>query len=268
MTIVVSVIIGIVLLILFGLLMGMIIFYPSMKYILEATTRDIAEESGIKSLIILGISYIDYFLVLIRCILKFILNSLIHLKGFLNEPTFFKDQFIDLTSLRIFLSKTWHKGDLTIQASFFNIETFYRMINNSFVPSTPSSLYGYQSSYLIDHFSLYITGLGMVLSLYVWTLKDYKSRVYKVLVLFLCFLMFFPFFSFIFSANLSSLYTRWFNIVGLPLLLIDAHVLDEVGLFNLKTKRLFFIVIILFYLAFISSFHHLDKIMGFADKLR
>lgn len=244
-----------VLLILLGLCMAMAVFMPSYFYITRSTTRSVVEENSVANLISMFKSYLEYILTYLQCLLKLLKNSP-NIGLFKNSKLIF-DSFYELRCL---------KNTMDVNKYTFNIEVFFRILNNTYVPATSSSYYGYLELYSTEHMSLYITGVGLLISSYVWFMKDYKSKVFKAMLVLIMILMSVPFFSYILSANLSVLYTRWMNVIPIPLLLITAHVLNENETFNLKPKHLVTAGVVLAYFALFSSYHHLEELSSIALK--
>ncbi len=247
-------------LILLGLMMCMAIFLPSMNFIMASTSRDVASGGSIKGLVVMFKSYIDCGATAITCFFKMGLKCFTVKGGIFNNRYLFSDSFIQLRHLyhRLLLRRT--VNDITVLPSFFNVEEYFRMAATTFTPLTPSSFYGFQGSYFIEHISFYITGMGLVFSTYIWFMNDYKSKVYKAILIISVIMMLLPFFSYIYSANLEVLYTRWFNVISIPLLLIDAHVLSENDMYSLKPKKLVIGIIFLAYIAIFASYHTFDTI--------
>ena len=247
-------------LILFGLSMAMVIFLPSMDFVLQSTSRNVAGGGSIKSLLLMVATYLDVALTFITCSFKALINVVSSFKGFSNVFEMVDNSFIQLRYLINTISKSRTIDGTKLLASLFDIEEYYRVMSTTFTPVTPSSFYGYQSSYFIEHISLYITGIGLVLSTYIWSMKDRRSNIYKIITLLCVFMMLLPFFSYILSANLEVLYTRWFNVVTIPMLLIAGHVVNENGLYNLKEKPMIIGLVSLLYVGIFGAYHHLQKI--------
>ena len=196
-------------LIVFGLLMGMAVFLPSVLFILKSTSRSVVEGSSISKMVMIIKTYFELPLTFISSIFNTIKNTFIHNVGLLKpNNTVIRDSFVQFRYLLHTVSKTRTIDGIRYFSSFFDPEVLYRIMGSAFVPSTPSSFYGYLGSYFLEHASIYITGVGILISSYVWFLKDYKSRVFKIVLIVLVILVCLPLFSYIFSANLSVLYTR------------------------------------------------------------
>jgi len=253
-----------VLCVVLGLIMGMCVFLPSIKFVLSSTSRDIASGGSIKGLVYILYGYLDLFITLIVSFFKLIFNLFTTKSGLFSNMMVFDNSFIQVRYIYHTLQDERIFNDVTVMESFFETFEYYRMLSTTFTPLTASSFYGYQSSYFIEHFSFYVTGIGLLVSVYLWFMKDYKSRIYKILIIMLVIMMLLPFFSYILSANLEVLYTRWFNVVMIPLLLIDAHVIEEHGsILNLKPKKLLISLIIMIYLGILAAYNHLDTLYYF-----
>ncbi|MCB9498444.1 MAG: YfhO family protein [Bacillales bacterium] len=246
-----------VLFIMLGLLMAMAIFMPSVYYITRSTSRSISSDDSISTMIKMFASYFDLIITFFMSFVNMFVNSFKEGAGLLRNNMVIYDSFIQLRYVKSTMS------DLKY---LFNPEEFFRILNNTFTPSSPSSFYGYQSSYFIEHISLYVTGVGLTLSSYVFFMKDYKSKVYKWMVVLMVIFMSVPFFSYILSADLSVLYTRWINVLTIPILLMAGHVLSENNLYELKPKYLIVAAIFLAYFACLSSYHHLENLTALAEK--
>lgn len=248
-------------LILLGLLMGMSMFLPSVLFILNSTTRAVVEgTSSLTRLMYMLLSYFDVIWVAIKSSIKLLVNIIVYPIGFFKNNTMIRDSFVDLRYLVAALKTNYVLDGKQYFASFFNDEVFYRVMGSTFTPSWPSAFYGYLDSYFLEHASLYITGSGVLIGSYVVFLKDRTSRVYKVMMIIILLFMSLPIFSYIFSANLEVLYTRWMNVIDIPLLLITAHVLENVDLKDIKPGRVLILFIIFLYLATVSTYHHLVKL--------
>lgn len=245
----------------------MAIFLPSVMYILKSTTRNVTE--GTSSIVKLGnmfISYIDLGITAVVSFFKMIGNLFKYNISVNRNAYLFRDSFVQVRYLYHSMMKNITNNGVTSRyASLFNEEVLYRILGSLFVPSTPSSFYGYLSSYFLEHASLYITGTGILISSYVWFLKDYKSRIYRIMSVIILVFISVPFWSYIFSANLEVVYTRWMNVVSIPLLLMCAHVLSETDLYDVKPRNYIILGIILVYFGVVSSFHHLEKLTTLAD---
>lgn len=256
-----------VFLILLGLGMGMLTFLPAFTYILESTSREVMETSSLAQMLELVKNYIECFIELILSFFRLIKLLFTSRGGLFKNSTIVSDAFLNFNYLVEKLSTYRYVDGNKFLPAFFDIEELYRVFNNTFSPSEATSFYGYQSSYFIEHFSLYITTFGLLVSTYVWFLKDYRSKVYRFILLFIFFMMSLPLFSYILSANLSVLYTRWFSIISIPLLVIVGHVLTEKEqITNLKPSKLIFSSIILSYLALVSATHHNIKYNYYGEK--
>jgi len=248
-----------------GLVMGMMIFYPSIKFVLSSTSREVAGGGSLKGMVYMLYGYMDLVITIIVSFVKCFVSIIKTKTGLLVNPLVFDKEFVQVRYLYHVIKDTRVYKDVTVVNSFFEIKEYYRMLQDTFTPLTPSSFYGYQSSYFLEHMSFYITGVGLLFSVYLWFLNDYKSKVYKMIMVFVVFMMLLPFFSYILSANLEVLYTRWFNVVTIPLLLIDAHVLNEEGLYNLKAKKLVPSAIILIYMGILAAYNHLYELSYFGS---
>ncbi len=255
-----------VLLILLGLLMSMCIFLPSVLYILHSTPRQVIDGgSSFTKLIMMFLSYIEVIEAFFKSIYFLLVNLVKHQISFFNNNLMIGESFATLRGL-IRVLKTRHTlGDLNLFSSFFSDEVFYRVMGSTFVPSWPSAFYGYLDSYFLEHASLYITGFGILIASYVFFLKNRTSKVYKAMVFVFLLFMSLPFFSYIFSANLEVLYTRWMNVLSIPLIIIMAHVLNETDLKDLNKAGVISLFFIFLYLAAISTFHHLVKLSELAE---
>ena len=249
-----------VVLILLGLCMAMVVFLPSMDFILKSTSRDVASGGSVKGLLILSRGYVEVAISAITCTFKTGINIFKTPTGLLKNRMFFMDGYLPLRQLYRTLLTKRTVDDLKVLASFFNVEEYYRVMSTTFTPVTPSSFYGYQSSYFIEHVSLYITGAGLVLTSYIWFMKGFKANVFKGTMIVSIFMMLLPFFSYIYSANLDVLYTRWFNVISIPMLIIAGYTMDSEGLFELKPKKLIGSFVILAYFGIFGSYHHLYNI--------
>ena len=252
-------------LILFGLMMSLVIFLPSMEFVLQSTSRNVAESGSLKGLFILFRGYIEAFLSLLSCTFRMLLNVFKTPTGLIKNRTFFYDSYLPLRQLYHTLSIRRNVDGNIILPSFFDVEEYYRVMSTTFIPLTPSSFVGFQGSYFIEHISLYITGAGLILTSYIWFMNDYKSRVFKVTMVLCMIMMVLPFFSYILSASLDVLYTRWFNVVSIPMLVIVAYVLDNVGLYDLKPSKIGIILLVLLYFGIFGSYHYQDRINGFGN---
>nr|MCR5564426.1 YfhO family protein [Gammaproteobacteria bacterium] len=254
-------------LIILGLMFSMVIFLPSTLYILKSTTRSVVEEgSSLKSLIMMAKAYLTLPIELFKSIIEFIKLLFNPNVSLLKNAYMYRDAFVGFRYAISLLIKNRTIDGVTYYAAFFDKEVLYRIMGSIFVPSYPAEFYGYLESYFLEHASLYITGTGIFLATYVLFLKDYKSKVYKWMYVVMIIFMSLPFFSYIFSANLSVLYTRWVNVVTIPLLLIAAHALNETNLKDMNFKKMIFSLIILFYFAGISIFHHYENLNRIAVK--
>ncbi|MCR5741016.1 MAG: YfhO family protein [Gammaproteobacteria bacterium] len=253
-------------LIIVGLMMSMFIFLPSVLFILKSTTRNVVEGSSLQSMIKMFGSYFEIILESIKSVFVFIRTIFTNKVGFFRNNTLIRDSFVNVRYLYHTLMIKRVVDDTTLYPSFFDPEVLYRIMGSVFVPSSPSSFYGYLGSYFLEHASLYITGIGVLLSSLVIFRKEYKANVYKVILALSIIFMSFPFFSYIFSANLSVLYTRWINVVTIPLLLMAAYVLNETDLKDIKKKHLIISFIILLFFGLFSSFHHYINLTNIAVK--
>ena len=254
-------------LIILGLMFSMAVFLPSTLYILKSTTRSVVEEgSSLKSLIMMVKSYIKLPIELFKSIGEFIKLLFNPKVSLLKNAYMYRDSFVGIRYAYHLLSKNRTIDGINYYPAFFNKEVLYRILGSIFVPSYPSAFYGYLESYFLEHASLYITGTGVFLSTYVLFLKDYKSKIYKWIYVVMIIFMSLPFFSYIFSANLSVLYTRWVNVVTIPLLLVAGHTLNETELKDMSLKKMIISLIILLYFAFISIFHHYENLTAIAVK--
>ena len=254
-------------LIILGLFFSMVVFLPSTLYILKSTTRSVVEEgSSLKSLIMMFKNYLKLPIELFKSIGEFIKLLFNPRVSLLKNAYMYRDSFVGIRYAFHILSKERTIDGVTYYPAFFNKEVLYRIAGSIFVPSYPSAFYGYLESYFLEHASLYITGTGIFLSTYVLFLHDYKSKVYKWMYVVMIIFMSLPFFSYIFSANLSVLYTRWVNVVTIPLLLIAAHALNETDLKGMNFKKMIIALVILMYFAFISIFHHYENLTNIAVK--
>ena len=252
-------------LIVFGLFMGMIIFLPSVLFILKSTSRSVVEGSSLAKMIEIVRTYIEIPLTCFTSFFKMIKNVFVNGVGLLKTNNIIiRDSFVQVRHLVHSVSRLRYVDGTLYFSSFFDPEVLYRIMGSSFVPSTPSSFYGYLGSYFLEHASIYITGVGILISSYVWFLKDYKSNVYKVMLVVLIILVSLPIFSYVFSANLSVLYTRWVNVLTIPLLLIAAHVLEQTNLEDIKLKHMIMLCIMFMYVALFTAFHHFDNLTSLA----
>ena len=249
-----------VLLIVLGLLMAFVIFLPSIEFVLQSTSRNVAGGGSIKGLIMILLTYLDIVWTFIVCSFKALVALIITPSGFFSSSEVIEKAYLQLNYLIDNLRVARIVDEIKIMPSLFKIEEYYRVMSTTFTPLTPSSFYGYQSSYFLEHVSLYITGIGLVLSTYVWTMKDRRSSIYKIALILCIVMMLLPFFSYILSANLEVLYTRWFNVCSIPILLIAAHVVNENGLYDLKKKPLIVGLGVLLYVGIFGAYHHLEKI--------
>ena len=252
-------------LIIFGLLMSSIVFLPSVLFILKSTSRSVVEGSSLSKMIFIIKSYIKLPLDYIVGFFKMIKNVFVNGVGLIKVNNIvIRDSFAQARCYLHTISKDRYVDGIKYFSSFFDPEVLYRIMGSSFVPSTPSSFYGYLGSYFLEHASIYITGVGVLISSYVWFLKDYKSRVFKIVLPVLVIFVSLPIFSYIFSANLSVLYTRWVNVLTIPLLLIAAHVLEETNLENIKIKHMIILCVVFAYVALFTAFHHYDNLKTLA----
>ena len=247
-------------LIVLGLLMAFVIFLPSINFVLQSTSRNVAGGGSIKGLLLILSTYIDIAFTFIVCSFKALIGVITTPKGFFAGSQVIEESFIQLRYLCNTLRSSRTIDDIKVMQSLFNIEEYYRVLSTTFTPLTPSSFYGYQSSYFLEHISLYITGIGLVLSTYVWSMNYRRSNIYKIALILSVIMMALPFFSYILSANLEVLYTRWFNVCSIPILLIAGHVVNENGLYDLKKKPLIIGLLILLYLGIFGAYHHLANI--------
>ncbi|MBP5342544.1 YfhO family protein [bacterium] len=253
-----------VLLIVLGLLMAFVVFFPSIEFVLQSTSREVAGGGSLKSLFIMFETYIDVFITFIVCSAKAVFRLFTTPKGFMHSYSIIQDSFVQLRYLYKSVSVRRYVGDILVLPSFFNVEEYYRVMTTTFTPLYPSSFYGYQSSYLIEHISLYVTGIGLVLSTYIWSMKDRRSNVYKAVILLSIFMMWLPFFSYILSGSLDVLYTRWFNVVTIPILLASAYAVNENGLYNLNEKPTIIGLLVLLFFGIFGAYHHLAKTRAIA----
>ena len=252
-------------LIVFGLFMGMAMFLPSILFILKSTSRSVVEGSSLAKMIEIVKTYIEIPLTCISSFFKMIKNTFVNGVGLLKiNNIVIRDSFVQVRHLIHCVSRSRYVDGTLYFSSFFDPEVLYRIMGSSFVPSTPSSFYGYLGSYFLEHASIYITGVGVLISSYVWFLKDYKSNVFKVVIAILIIFVSLPIFSYIFSANLSVLYTRWVNVLTIPLLLIAAHVLEQTDLKDIKLKHMIMLCIMFIYVALFTAFHHFDNLTSIA----
>lgn len=252
-------------LIIFGLFMAMAVFLPSVLFILKSTSRSVVEGSSLAKMVEIVKTYIEIPLTCISSFFTMIKNVFVNNVGLLKtNNTIIRDSFVQVRYLIHTVSKSRYMDGTLYFSSFFDPEVLYRIMGSSFVPSTPSSFYGYLGSYFLEHASIYITGVGILISSYVWFLKDYKSKVFKVMLAILVVVVSLPIFSYIFSANLSVLYTRWVNVLTIPLLLIAAHVLEKTNLEDIKLKHMIMLCIMFMYVALFTAFHHYDNLKGIA----
>ena len=255
-------------LIVLGLFMGMVIFLPSVMFVLKSTTRNVIEEgSSLKKMLIMFESYLYLAYTFIKNAFTSFFSLMkegIHL--FKADNIKIRDSFVQFRYVLRTFKNTYYIDGKSYFPSFFDQEVLYRVMGSMYVPSLPSSFYGYLGSYFLEHASLYITGFGVLLSSYVWFLKDYRSKVFKWILIVIMVFMSVPFFSYIFSANLSVLYTRWMNVITIPLLLIASHVLEETDLKEMKLKYLLISLIFLLYFALYSATHHLINLTQIAQK--
>lgn len=249
-----------VLLIVLGLLMAFVIFLPSIEFVLQSTSRNVAGGGSIKGLAMILLTYVDVLWTFVVCSFKALIGLITTPRSLFGSSEVIEKAYLQLGYLIDKLRETRFVEELKIMPSLFKIEEYYRVMSTTFTPLTPSSFYGYQSSYFLEHVSLYITGIGLVLSTYIWTMKDRRSNIYKIALILCIVMMWLPFFSYILSANLEVLYTRWFNVCSIPILLIAAHVVNENGLYDLKKKPLIVGLGLLLYIGIFGAYHHLDKI--------
>ncbi len=250
-------------LILLGLGMSLFIFLPSMEFILQSTSRNVAASGSIKGLIKLFEGYIEIILTALTSTFKMFFKLFTTPTGLLKNRTLIYDMYLPVRQLYHDLCIKRTVDDLLVLPSFFNVEEFFRVMSTTYTPLTPSSFYGYQGSYFIEHVSLYITGAGLVLTTYIWFMKGYKSNVFKITMILSMIMMLLPFFSYILSANLEVLYTRWFNVITIPMLIIAGYVIDSEGLFDLKPKKLIGVFVVLIYFGVFGAYHHLYKIRSY-----
>lgn len=255
-----------ILLVVFGLFMSMCVFYPSIEFILKSTSRNVIKEGSFASLVLMFKGYIEILLTAITSFFKFIILSFTQAKGFFGSTEFIQNSFIQVKHLYLTLNRSRTIDGVLVHPAFFNIEQYFRMMATTYTPLTPTSFYGYQGSYFVEHTSFYITGFGLLLSTLVWSLNDHRSKVYKAMIIFILFLCSLPLFSYILSANFEVLYTRWMNVIDIPLLLIGAHILDVKEEKEIKPKFALMGVIILYYFVVYSGYHHLEVISGYGVK--
>ncbi len=254
-------------LIVFGLFMGAAIFIPSVLFILKSTSRSVVEGSSLSKMIEIVKTYIEIPLTCLTSFFVMIKNVFVNGVGLLkNNNIIIRDSFVQLRHLVHTVSRARYSDGVLYFSSFFDPEVLYRIMGSSFVPSTPSSFYGYLGSYFLEHASLYITGVGILISSYIWFLKDYKSKAFKVILAVLVVVVSLPIFSYIFSANLSVLYTRWVNVLTIPLLLIAAHVLEQTNLEDIKLKHMIVLCVMFMYVALFTATHHFENLTALAVK--
>ena len=254
-------------LIIFGLLMGAAIFIPSVLFILKSTSRSVVEGSSLAKMVEIVKTYIEIPLTCISSFFVMIKNVFVNGVGLLKTNNIIiRDSFVQVRHLVHTVSRARYSDGVLYFSSFFDPEVLYRIMGSSFVPSTPSSFYGYLGSYFLEHASLYITGVGILISSYIWFLKDFKSKVYKVILVVLVIVVSLPIFSYIFSANLSVLYTRWVNVLTIPLLLIAAHVLEQTNLEDIKLKHIIVLCVMFMYVALFTATHHFENLTALAVK--
>lgn len=261
-----------VLLILFGLLMAMCIFLPSILFILNSTTRNVVEmgeSSSLVKMVNMFKSYIDIIITFFSSVGLLVKNIFTENVTFFHNNIYFSNSFIQLRHLVRSLSPSGSVGGYfegLNRASLFSIEEFFRVMGSLYTPSVPLAFVGYQKSYFIEHISLYITGFGLLISSYVWCLKDRESRIYRIMNVVILVFLSLPFFSYIFSADLEVLYTRWMNVIPVVMLVVAGHVLDETDLYKMKSKHMIFLSVILIVFGLFASYHHLDNMRIIANK--
>ncbi len=161
----------------------------------------------------------------------------------------------------VFIMEETYRAEGTFNAWIINIGSYelklfqpniyIRVLAKMFVEQKPIGFYGFENSYATEHFSLYITAIGLVYMTYIFFMRDKISKVYKVFIFIGLLMIIIPLFSYIFSGTLDAPYTRWINMLAIFQVMIFAHVFDKHGFEEVKMK--FMTPIIVFFLAILGG---------------
>ncbi len=124
----------------------------------------------------------------------------------------------------------------------FQPNIYIRLLAKMFVEQKPIGFYGFENSYATEHFSLYISVIGLVYMNYIFFMRDKISRIYKVAIFASIIMMIIPLFSYVFSGTLDAPYTRWINMLPIFQVMILAHVFDKHGFEKVKMKYMSIII--------------------------
>ena len=137
----------------------------------------------------------------------------------------------------------------SLEVKLFQPNIYIRVLAKMFVEQKPIGFYGFENSYATEHFSLYISVVGLVYMNYIFFMRDKISRLYKIAIFASIVMIIIPLFSYVFSGTLDAPYTRWINMLPIFQVMILAHVFDKYGFEEVKMKYMtiiigFFLVVV------------------------
>lgn len=130
--------------------------------------------------------------------------------------------------------KLWTFNDASMACTA--IQQYMRILAEVFTPAQSTQFYAFNNNYITDHLSLYITITGLLITLYVFHLKDRKSNIFKICIFVEVIMLMIPAVYMLFSLSTAP-YTRWYGILNFLNLAIMAHVISKVS-FEIKLNRL------------------------------